>query len=263
MNYETKMAEDILRQIKFNQTKAGPGTEFNIASRELVLARDVVHTREVCKDIKIKRSKHTSLVCDNEDDASSNDLLSQTPKGVVSQQVSGNVIAPAKTSTRYTGISVQHCRTRKGIKLSITLQTAEEAESGACLRLTAELKRYDRLHEIKARPEDYATSRQHLEETIAELRTTNNRSACLGRIHDRGKRSEWFLDSFVVGYLTGEVIRQVILYLEGETYHIVLDQELSANQRNLYHSTRIYGHISKGVQAQRRLSTAPRTYFGE
>jgi hypothetical protein len=63
--------------------------------------------------------------------------------------------------------------------------------------------------------------------------------------------------------LDGEVVRQVVLYLEGEMYSITLDQELSANQKNLYHSTRIQGHISKGVQAQRRLSTAPRTYFGD
>ena len=260
MTYNTT-AEDILRQINFQKAKAGPGIEYRLNERDVVLARDVVHTREVCKDIKNKRRKPTSRL--DEDGDVSKDLLSETPSESLSQKAFGNVIAPARSSSRYSGISVQHCRTKKGVKLSITLQQPDEAESGACLRLTAELKRYDRLHEVKARPEDSPWFAELLRNTQADIRSSQDRTACLGRIHDRGQRSEWFLDSLVVGFMDGNIVRRVWLNLEGEEYILELDQELSDRQQDMYHSTRIQGHISKGKSAQRRLNTAQRVRFGE
>jgi hypothetical protein len=262
-------SEEFVTELLRKQAQAGFGTEFNIDKRDVVLTRDVVHTREVCKDIKIKRNKHSSRVQDDEDGDVSKDLLAsaaspQKPlEESLCQKAFGNVITPVRTTSRYSGVSVQHCRTRKGVKLSITLQQPDEVELGACLRLTAELKRYDRLHEVKARPEDSEWFGDLLHNTQADIRASQDRTACLGRIHDRGQRSEWFLDSLVVGFMDGPVVRRVWLNLEGEEYILELDQELSDRQQELYHSTRIQGHISKGRAAQRRLSTAQRVRFGD
>ena len=255
-------AEDILLAIQRKQQRSGLGTEVSLQSRDVVLARDVVPAREVCKDIKIERYKQSSRV-NSEDENVSKDLLRKPLGEALPQEDFGNVITPASCSSRYSGISVQHCRTRKGVKLAITLQQPSEAASGACLRLTAELKRYDRLHEVRARPEDGEWFHQLLTQTQQDIRSSANRSACLGRIHDRGRRSEWFLDSLVVGFLQDDCIRRVLLNLEGEEYIIELDQELSPRQQELYHSTCIQGHISKGREAQRRLATAQRVAFGE
>lgn len=264
MSYETKMAEEILRQIKFKQAKAGLGTEFNIDKREVVLAREVVHTREVYKDKKIKRLNNTSRL--DEDASLSKDLLTSATSSqeTPSQKAFVSNVTPARTSSRYTGISVQHYITDKGIKLAINLQTAEGAEHGAIQQMTAELKRYERLHEVKGRLDvDDAWFNRHLEQTTADIKTSGNRAICLGRPHAHRKRAAWFVNTFVVGVLAGNTITSVILNIEGEEFSIELDQELSEQQIKFYRSTGLYGHIKKGKAGAPRISDIPYTKFGE
>jgi hypothetical protein len=254
-------AEDILRAIQFKKAKAGPGTAYDITQRELVL------TREVYKDKKIKRLNNTSRHAD-EDEIVSKDLLAsvasplEKPDG--SQKAFGNVITPARTSSRYTGITVQHYKTAKGIKLAISLQTAEAAELGGIQQMTAELKRYDRLHEVRGRPDvDDEWFVEHLAQTIADIKANGNRAVCLGRPHAHGKRAAWFVNTFVVGILDQDRITQVIINIEGEEFGIALTQPLSEQQAKYYVSTGLYGHIRKGARGAPRIADIPYTKFGE
>jgi hypothetical protein len=259
-------AEDILRAIQFKQAKAGPGTAYNIDQREVVLARDVVLAREVYKDKKIKRYKDASR--EHEDASMSKDPLasvaSPQEKASVGQEDFGSVITPVRTSSRYTGISVQHYITVKGVKLAINLQTPEGAEYGGIQQMTAELKRYDRLHEVRGRPDvDDAWFNHHLAETIADIKASGNRDICLGRPHAHRKRAAWFVNTFVVGEMSGNTIQSVILNIEGEEFAINLDQELTEHQSKYYRSTGLYGHIKKGRAGAPRIGDIPYTKFGE
>jgi Tfp pilus assembly protein PilZ len=240
------------------------GLAYDITQREQVLTRDVVHTREVYKDKKIKRENNTSR--SNEDVDVSKDLLSleTTSRKPLSQKAFGNVITPATTTSRYTGISVQHYKTPKGVKLAINLQTPEGAEYGAIQQMTAELKRYDRLHEVRGRPDiDDEWFTDLLDQTIADIKATGNRAMCLGRPHAHGKRAAWFVNSFVIGVMDGTSIQQVILHLEDEFVTIDLTQPLSDQQARYYTSTGLYGHIKKGKSGAPRIADIPYTKFGE
>ena len=263
MSYELT-AEDILQAIQRKQQKQTLGTEINIAERELVLTREVVHTREVYKDKKIKRLNNTSR--QDEDASLSKDLLTSATSSqeTPSQKAFGNVITPARTSSRYTGISVQHYITDKGVKLAINLQTPTGAEHGAIQQMTAELKRYDRLHEVKGRADiDDDWFNDHVAATITDIKASGNRAICLGRPHAHRKRAAWFVNTFVVGVLNGNTIQSVILNIEGEEFAIDLDQELSEQQTKFYRSTGLYGHIKKGKAGAPRIGDIPYTKFGE
>jgi hypothetical protein len=250
-------AEDILQAIQFKQAKAGPGTAYDITQREVVL------TREVYKDKKIKRQNNTSRLID-EDEIVSKDLLTSVASPQERPDVFDSNITPARSSSRYTGITVQHYKTAKGVKLAISLQTAEAAELGGIQQMTAELKRYDRLHEVKGRPDvDDSWFVDHLAQTTADIRTAGNRAVCLGRPHAHGKRAAWFVNTFVVGVLDGDCIQQVILNIEGEEYDIALTQPLSEQQAKYYCSTGLFGHIRQGRRGAPRIADIPYTKFGE
>lgn len=250
-------AEDILRAIQFQQARATPGLAYDITQRELVL------TREVYKDKKIKRQNNTSRPTD-EDEIVSKDLLASEATPLEKPDVFGSNITPARTSSRYTGITVQHYKTERGVKLAISLQTAQAAELGGIQQMTAELKRYDRLHEVRGRPDvDDAWFVDHLAQTTADIRATGNRAICLGRPHAHGKRAAWFVNTFVVGVMEGDCIRQVILNIEGEEYDIALTQPLSPQQAKYYRSTGLFGHIRAGRRGAPRIADIPYTRFGE
>ena len=257
MNYDIK-PEDILRAIQFKQAKAGPGTAYDITQREVVL------TREVYKDKKIKRLNNTSR--QDEDEIVSKDLLASaaSPQETPCQKAFGNVITPARTTSRYTGITVQHYITAKGVKLAISLQTPEGAEHGAVQPMTAELKRYDRLHEVRGRPDvDDEWFITHMAQTIADIKASGNRAVCLGRPHAHGKRAAWFVNTFVVGVLNGNCVEQVIINIEGEEFAIELNQPLSDQQTKYYRSTGLYGHIKQGRKGAPKVADIPYCKFGE
>jgi len=250
--------------------------------RDVVLARPQVNSdipREVYKDENIKRYKDISRDNDADIDVGKVSVRpASCPETVVSKQAAadsvldpltssegqkafGSVISPAITSSRYTGISVQHARTKKGIKLTITLQTEEEAKHGYCALVTAELKRYSRLREVKPREQDSDEFRDFLNITKEQIRINGNQSVCLGRLHQRGKRTAWLYDTLVVGTLDGDIIREAAIYIEGEVYNITLDQELSRLQQHHYYSVGILGNL-KSNQVAPRISDLPRVKFG-
>jgi hypothetical protein len=264
MSTHSITAEDILAAIKKKQQKAGLGLEINtnpnlstVVEQELVLAQELVQAQEVYKDKNIKRYKDTSCSSESRDEIRAKSLLSQKQDAVV-------LTALARTSScSYSGISVQHYITKTGIKLAISLQVPEAASAGGVQQMTAELKRYDRLHQIKGRADvDSDWFNEHLETTIQAIRDSKNHNICLGRPHEHRKRAAWFVNSFVVGVLDGNRIISVIINIEGEEYEIHLNQELTNHQAKFYHSTGLYGEIKKGKVGAPRIKDIPFTKFG-
>jgi len=175
---------------------------------------------------------------------------------------SGIVISPRELTSRYSGISVQHVKTEKGVKVAITLQTSEWAKTGDCQMVTAELKRYDRMREVKARTDDSEYFTQYLNSTKLMLQEAKSKSVCMGRLHERGKRSAWLYDTLVVAFFEDTRMVRVMLYLEGEEHIVELDKELSPAQHQYYHALGIYGQIS-GAKKVPKLSDLPLVKFGE
>lgn len=174
---------------------------------------------------------------------------------------SGSVISPRELTSRYSGISVQHVRTDKGVKVAITLQKPEWQEQGACQMATAELKRYDRLREIRAREDDSEQFASYLKNAKLDLQEAASKSVCMGRLHQRGRRSAWLYDTLIVAFFEGTKMERVMLYLEGEEHIVELDQELSETQQKFYLAQ---GRIGDIVSAKKvpRLDDLPLVKFG-
>jgi hypothetical protein len=236
-----------------------------INSREQVIA----NPREVYKDKKIEVLKHNSrsseesqIDCESLRDSSlagaspsmtrlaaSFDLLAESEEGQVPQEARGIVITPAITTSReldYSGISCQHNKTKRGVKLSILLQTPEGKYNGVGLQLTAELKRSDRLREIK----DYAMDDDYFKKfvrttlnDISDLDRSVRDNVVAGRIHDRGVRAAWYQNAFIVAKMDNEIITKVYLYLEQEEYEIDMNIPLSPIQEKDYYSSGHYGQV--------------------
>jgi hypothetical protein len=170
-------------------------------------------------------------------------------------------LAPRDVFSRYSGISIQHVRTDKGVKIAITLQKPEWAAAGACQMATAELKRYDRLREIRARADDSDHFAEYLKNAKQDLQDAADRNVCMGRLHQRGRRSQWLYDTLIVAFFSGDKMQRVMLYLEGDEYIIDLDQELSESQQKFYRAQGRHGDI---VSARRvpRLDDLPLVKFG-
>jgi len=164
--------------------------------------------------------------------------------------------------SRYSGITVQHVKTNKGVKIGITLQQPDWAATGHCQMATAELKRYDRMREVKATEQDSQHFAAYLEATKNELTEKKSRSACVGRLHHRGQRSAWLLDTLIVAVFDGHKIQTVMLYLEGEEFVIDLDHEMSPNQQKFYHAAGIHGTLVSAKKSP-RLGDLPLVKFGE
>ena len=185
----------------------------------------------------------------------------RSPEESFPQEESGIVISPRELTSRYSGISVQHVRTEKGVKLAITLQQPEWAEQGACQLATAELKRYDRLREIRARSDDSEFFAKYLENCKIDLQAAANRDVCMGRLHHRGRRAQWLYDTLVVAFFENKKMTRVMLYLEGEEHVIELTHEMSEQQQKFYHAQGIQGQIKKHKKVP-RLSDLPLVKFG-
>jgi hypothetical protein len=138
---------------------------------------------------------------------------------------------------------VHHVRTRKGVKIGVTLQTASGAADGSILPLTAELKRYDRMREVRHTEDDNEEFVQYLTALKDQLRQDHAVTACLGRVHQRGARKSWLQNMVVLGFLEDSVIRRLYLYIEGEQFEISLREEMSERQQHTYHSTGYHGRI--------------------
>jgi len=156
---------------------------------------------------------------------------------------SGNVICPREQYTRWSGISVHHVRTAKGVKIGITLQKPAWTREGRTLQITAELKRYDRLREVKPIEDDSDFFAQYLVGVKEILHVQKKKTACLGRAHQRGARKAWIQDTLVLAHLTSAGISEVTIYIEGDQFTVNMDHDMSEQQTRVYHSTGIHGKI--------------------
>ena len=245
---------------------------------ELIRSRDVSsRPREVYKEENTKIQNYTSRLDRGDVDgvkvSGETCLLAQRqasdPLAFVSDKISlesetsspGSQGREEGITSRYSGISVQHVRTDKGVKVAITLQKPEWIGDGACQMATAELKRYDRLREIKARADDSEHFAKYLNSAKMDLQEAANRSVCMGRLHQRGRRSAWLYDTLIVAFFSGNKMESVMLYLEGEEHIIELDQELSETQQKFYLAQGRMGDIASARKIP-RLDDLPLVKFG-
>jgi hypothetical protein len=152
-------------------------------------------------------------------------------------------------------------KTARGVKIAITLQKPAWAAEGACQMATAELKTYDRMREVKAREQDSEHFADYLRKTKHELQDRANKNVCIGRLHQRGKRSAWLYDTLIVAVFDDRKIQTVMLYLEGEEHLIEMDIELTEHQQKFYLAQGRYGNILSGQRAP-RLDDLPLEKFG-
>jgi len=254
MNYTT---EEILRLVESSRARLS-----NEHSRELVVANDIDlddRSREVLKKEKSKKVKHSSRLSEELNGLAS-PLLAETPSKPQDAFVS--MIAPATTSSReIAAITAQHSKTKMGIKVSLSIQTQTDATNGEFTSLTAELKRHNRLRELKRYSGDTAEFEEHYINTIndlKELTPEKGKSVCCGRIHERGKRAAWFADMMVVGNLNEEDhLTSIIIWYGTEEYVVEMSDELSPRQKESYHSAGIYGEL-KTNKVVPTLATAKR-----
>lgn len=241
MSYELT-AEDILQAIQFKQAKAGPGIAYDISART-----NSSRSREQLNNKTIKELNNSSRH-DSEDVMSEQSPLTETPKESLSQKAFGSVITPREVSSRYSCVMVQHCKTAKGVKLAITLQTPELKR----LRVTAELKRYDRLREVKARLEDSTEFNLFFEDTKQAIYAARNKSVCMGRLHARGKRSAWYRDTLAVAMINDAgTVEHVIININHEEYCVELNGQLTDLQSKMYRATGQIGTLQSSCAVPR------------
>jgi hypothetical protein len=252
-------AEDILQAVNFRKGKAGPGICYDIAARTSYRSREELNnktTKELNNSFRL-----------SEDASGVQSPLRQTPSEAVVQKDFGSSITPARTSYRYTGIAVQHCKARPaaqrpGIKLAVSLQTTTMAEHGHLLLLTAELKRYDRLREIKSKLDDSSAFAQLLEQAKHQVYADQDREIIMGRLHLRGKRTAWIPNALVIGRMVSGQISQVILCLDAEEYIIKLDHPVTQAQQPLYAASGQWGSIAHPNSRSPSLADIIRERFG-
>ena len=186
---------------------------------------------------------------------------SSQERGIGSQERVVIDPGPRELTSRYSGITVQHARTSRGVKVAVTLQKLEWAADGVCQMATAELKTYDRMREIKARDQDSEQFAAYLKNSKLKLQEAKQRNLCFGRLHQRGKVSAWLYDTLVIASFDQDQMATVMLYLEGEEYIIDMDQELTDNQKKYYTAQGRHGDISTGHAAP-KLDDLPLQKFG-
>jgi hypothetical protein len=178
----------------------------------------------------------------------------------------GDATTVTSRTETYSGISVQHVITKAGIKVSITLQSYEDAELGAQVQVTAELKRSDRLRELKPYDGDDDWFAEVYAEQIEDIKLEKDKEhkklLCIGRMHERGKRAAWYKNMLAIGKLNADnEIETLILCIEGESYQVNLTKEnMSTRQLDAYHCIGFYGALKKNKAAP-SIANAPRTLY--
>ena len=232
----------------------------NSNSRELVIANDG-DSREVYKQLKIKTNNDISRSSEDIGSLTSSSLGEHPFDNQVGEDI---VTPPATTSSRVSGISVQHVRTPRGIKLNLAVQTEADAESGTFVELTAELKRHSRLRELKRYDGDDYYFEQLYVTTIEELKQlepAQGARVAMGRMHIRGARANWFANMMAVAELDDQgLITRTVIHINGDEFEIELTGDLSPRQQAIYHSTGIWGQL-RSQRPTPRLETAPRKAF--
>lgn len=249
-----------------------------IKSREVVLAEMIKKDdlpREVLKKEKKEKRKDDSRSSEELPSSRASDEthpLAKSPMDTIPSENSAVGKEPgdcqveveydpaARTTSRtISGITAQHCNTKNGIKVSLTVQTIHDLADLSHTSLTAELKRHSRIRELKPYAGDSAEFAELYSNMLQELRDTtqeeNGQGYCIGRVHERGARAEWLADLMVVGYLENGILQKLQLYFQDEYYEITMNAEMSPRQQANYLSNGIYGAITKTRKVPTLLTT--------
>jgi hypothetical protein len=229
-------ADDWLKIINKKRQVLDLGTAIDITARTNTreLPRELSsRSREELNNKRIKEYNNASRK-DSEDDEISKSPVYEKPRVITE---------PREVSSRFTGIYVQQAITKSGIKLFLTLQNTEWAELTEKLKVTAELKRYDRLREIRSLTDDSSEFCYYLEDQRRLIHELKDHRLCMGRMHHTGKRAKWVKNALVTATVVDDVVEMVNIYIEGEEYDINLDGILTPNQTKIYRATGQYGVI--------------------
>jgi len=234
--------------------------------------------RDVYKDKKTKEyiSREEDRVEETVLEVSSETyLLAKSPSDTTSlptsssgQKAFDSITPLATTSSRgysLAGVGTQHSRTKTGTKVFVSIQTPEDQAHAQVVSLTAELKHYSRVREVKNYAPDsdlFSTYIASQIGTVKQLQTELRNQMFFGRMHSRGKRSKWFANMFLIATKQGTAITNCILAVEVdgvvEEYMIACDKEMSSRQQELYYSSGYYGEIVTQTQSAPTLQTAVR-----
>lgn len=265
--------DDVLKSIELRRKELTREQELVTRERELVQK----NTRELYKDERDKKKERhdrpkDSCVSTRVSGETQPLASSSTPVGIsttpsasfadatsfdkesCSSSVGGSegVESARQPEKTFCGISAQHAITKSGIKLFLNMQTPGDVDNGSIISVTAELKQYSRLYEIKDYEFDTPEFTQlvnQLRENIRKTKPENGvtkQQMCMGRIHERGKRKEWLANMIVVGVLnTDGVLLYAQFYYNHECYDINMDDALTDKQQSMFHSSGHIGNIAK------------------
>jgi hypothetical protein len=215
--------------------------------------------REVYKDKKIERQKDIS----RDDDEEMRENCAPLPDESTSSKQQTSKEINVGSIARFSGITAQHSKTDRGIKVMINFQTLEDAEFGAVVQATAELKRVDRIRELKpyeGDSEEFAKWFEETKQSIRELGKEERSCIAVGRVHERSKRAAWYTDVFVVAVIINDVVQELVVYYDMQEYHINMDQSMSAQQQLYFLSSGVYGVVKSKKKAP-SLADAERVLF--
>lgn len=230
--------------------------------------------REVCKDKKIKRYNDSSRMSEEHNAVKVSGetcLLASTSSSPVAElhssieEVTESRESGSNTSevasTTVLAVSAQHSQTKTGVKVMVNIQTQADADSGSIVELTAELKRSDRLRELKPYADDSPAFDQvycAMLEDFKRMDPKDRREFCIGRLHDRGQRDLWYADMFAVGRLDEtDHLYYLLLNINGEEFELHMNEPMSARQQASYHSSGRWGEFVRQRRAP-TLALAPR-----
>jgi hypothetical protein len=213
--------------------------------REVLKEEKIERINDVSRSAIEEREKFASLSDGRETEIPNTaDSDSQSKSIVVS---TAPILATYDPNDIIVAVSAQQNKTDAGIKVSITIQTEADAEYGLIAPLTAELKRASKISELIAYGgdcEDFARLYSSTKREIRGAPKDLKKQMCIGRLHERGKRSAWQADMFMVGHLASiNVLDTIIFYYKQQAFEIAMNLPLSSSQATMYHCAGRFGTL--------------------
>jgi len=237
---------------------------------------------EGSKDIKIKRMNDGSDKSDLEVSVKKPETNHFSPSAplvrgtanIIQGQVeeSGNDLG-ARTTTgtpTITGITVQYVKpdpTRKlqGITLYVNIQLSSDADDSG-LKLTAELKKHDRIRTLKeyeCDSEEFTKIYLETRDAIKSLKPELRQNLCMGRMHTRRGRGEWYPDIMAVATLDEhKIVKHVIMYVGTQEFEFEMTADiLSPSQTPWALTGGVWGQLRRGQRQVYTIFNGPRSKF--
>jgi hypothetical protein len=224
--------------------------EFVTNGREVLKEEKIERSNDVSRSAIEEREKVATRLDGRETEIPNTDFSDPQSKSIVVS--TAPILAPYDPNDRIVAVSAQQNKTDAGIKVSITIQTEADAEYGLIAPLTAELKRASKISELIAYggdDEDFARMYSQQKRDIRGAPKELKKQLCIGRLHDRGKRSAWQADMFMVGHLASiNVLDSIMFYYKDQEFCIEMNLPLSSSQATMYHCAGRFGTLVSSKQ---------------